>query len=170
MSDSQKSALPDVASEIPGAISSAVSSGGAASGEKLERIRELLFGAQWREHGRRFDALERSLTQVQQQLQQQIQRLSEQLQTHEEQMAQQLQMIAQKQAEQVAAADQQLRTTQATVLAELRDASSQLDQAKVDRAALGTLFAELGTALQATAAAPAASVSDWLSQLEEQLR
>ena len=168
MSENQKSTLTDVASEISGAVSGAVSNSGLASGEKLERIRELLFGAQTREYTRRFDALERSLTQVQQQLQQQIQRLDEQLQTHQEQMAQQLQMMAQKQAEQVAATDQQLRTTQATVLAELRDASSQLDQAKMDRAALGTLFAELGTTLQATA--PASSITDWLTQLEEQLR
>ena len=166
MSEPPKTTLPDVAGEISGAISS----GGAASAEKVERIRELLFGAQMREYARRFAALEHSLTQVQQQLQQQLQRLGEQLQTHQEQMAQQLQMMAQKQAEQVAATDQQLRTTQATVLAELRDASSQLDQAKVDRSALGTLFAELGTTLQATAAAPNSSVTDWLSQLEEQLR
>jgi chromosome segregation ATPase len=162
MSDTQKTALTDVAGEI--------SSSGAASVEKVERIRELLFGAQIREYTRRFDAFDRSLTQVQQQLQQQIQRIGEQLQTHQEQMAQQLQQMAQKQAEQAAATDQQLRTTQATVLAELRDASSQLDQAKVDRAALGTLFAELGTTLQAATAAPTATVTDWLTQLEEQLR
>jgi vacuolar-type H+-ATPase subunit I/STV1 len=166
MSDNPTITLPDLAPDLANVAATA----GAAPTDKVERIRELLFGTQNREYVRRFTSLEHSFTQSQQQLQQQLQRLSEQLRAQEEQTAQQLQILAQKQAEQVAAVEQQLRAIQAAVLAELRDASGQLDRAKVDRAALGTLFAELATTLQASVATATPSVTDWLTQLEEQLQ
>ena len=45
MSENPKTTLPDVASEISSAVVGTISSGGVAAVEKVERIRELLFGA-----------------------------------------------------------------------------------------------------------------------------
>lgn len=169
------------------------------STEKVERIREILFGAQMREFTQKFDLLQREVVRLQQeigrlneqlreqdktlrkQLREDGERLTTQLQEQETRQAQQLTAAEQRQMEQLQNVDQrhtqhaqqlgeQIRRTERAVLNELSQVSSELNHAKADRSVLGNLLIDLGANLKAKTPDPIAKVTDVLDQLSEELR
>lgn len=168
------------------------------SAEKVERIRDIIFGTQMRDYTQRFDALTRDLARVSQEvsqlteqmkeqesrlrreLRQETERLQTQLQEQDQARQQQIQQLDQRLSDQLQALDQK-QTESAQSLAshlanveemlrnELYRLSEELNQAKVDRPALGELLVNLGTSLQTTAPKPLENNGDLLDQLTEEL-
>ena len=102
-------------------------------GQEVDRIRDIIFGAQMREYQHHFQAIQRDLDR----LQQQLDRLAEQLGEQDRNQGKKLQDLRREMRQ----ADDDLRD-------ELRQAVQELTTAKVDRAALGELFVELGAQLK----------------------
>ena len=115
--------------------------------QDVERIRDIIFGTQMRDYQQRFEAFQRDLAQ----LQQQLDRLSEQLAEQDSHQSKKLQSLRQEMRQ----ADDALRD-------ELRETARKLAADKVERADLGHLFHEIGTRLT-----EGRSVGDLLQGLAE---
>ncbi|MEZ4677885.1 MAG: hypothetical protein R2932_27075 [Caldilineaceae bacterium] len=168
------------------------------STEKVERIRDIIFGTQMRDYTQRFDTLSRELARVSQEvtrlgeqmqeqekrlraeLRQESDRLLAQLQDQDKAHQQQLQALDQRLSAQLHDLDQkhtQNAQTLGTNLAsveqllrnELHDIMKQLNRAKVDRPSLGELLVNLGTSLQTNEPKPLQLSADLLDQLSEEL-
>jgi hypothetical protein len=107
---------------------------GAGTAQEVERIRDIIFGPQMRDYEQRFQAVQRDLSR----LQQELDRLTDQLSEQDREQGKRLQSLRGEMRQ----ADDDLR-------AELRQKAQQLMTDKVDRVALGELFIELGTHLKA---------------------
>ena len=168
------------------------------SKEKVDRIRDIIFGAQIREYTQRFDTITRELarmnqevtrlsTQMQEQekrlrseIRQESDRLSAQLQDQATAHQQQLQAFDQRFTEQLQLLDQK-HTASAQSLAgnlahveqllrdELHALSRQLNSAKADRSSLGDLLITLGSTLQNNEPAPLQVADHYLDQLSNEL-
>lgn len=103
------------------------------TGQDVDRIRDIIFGAQIREYEQKFQNVQRDLDR----LQQDLDRLNEQLTDQGGSHNKKLQNLRQEMRQ----ADDDLR-------GELRDTAQRLTTEKVDRLALGDLFVELGTHLK----------------------
>ncbi len=169
------------------------------STEKVERIREILFGVQMREYTQKLDVVQHEVTRLQQetgrlhdqlqeqeknfrcQMREENDRLSAQLQEQGAQQSQLLQEAERRQTQQRQDVDQrhrqhvqqlgeQIQHSEYTVLDQLSQLASRLNYAKVDRSTLGELLIDLGTNLKANAADPLTKVPGLLDQLSEELR
>lgn len=107
---------------------------GAGTAQEVERIRDIIFGPQMRDYEQRFQAAQRDLSR----LQQELDRLNERLSEQDREQGTKLQALRGEMRQ----ADDDLRD-------ELREKAQQLMTDKVDRVALGELFIELGTHLKA---------------------
>ena len=103
------------------------------SAQEVDRIRDIIFGPQMRNYEQQFQAVERDL----ERLQQEIDRLTEQLADQDSSQTKKLQNLRRE----MRRADDGLRD-------ELRQTAQKLTNDKVDRVALGELFIELGTHLK----------------------
>ena len=103
------------------------------TGQDVDRIRDIIFGAQIREYEQKFQNVQRDLDR----LQQDLDRLNEQLVDQGGSHNKKLQNLRQEMRQ----ADDDLR-------GEMRDTAQRLATDKVDRLALGDLFIELGTHLK----------------------
>ncbi|MCB0062806.1 MAG: hypothetical protein KDE19_11845 [Caldilineaceae bacterium] len=168
------------------------------SAEKVERIRDILFGTQMRDYTQRFDAVTRDLARVSQEvaqlseqlkeqenrlrkeLRQESDRLLSQLQEQDAARQQQIQKLDQRLSEQLQTLDQKhtesaqtlahhLANVEQMLRAELHELSTHLNHAKVDRPSLGELLINLGASLQANAPKPLEIKGDLLDQLNEEL-
>jgi len=115
--------------------------------QDVDRIREIIFGAQMRDYQQQFQSLQRDLARHQQELD----HLAEQLAEQGSDQGKKLQSLRQELRE----ADEDLRD-------ELRQTGQKLTAEKVDRVVLGELFIELGTHLKT-----GGSLADWLTGLGE---
>ena len=147
------------------------------SKEKLERIREIMFGAQIREYSQRFENINRDLARLQEEIGQITQQISEQnrllskqitdlegrqtatLREQEDRLASQTQELENRTVKKIGDLDKKLtertddlqrivREVEESVRAEFRENADSLNQAKVDRNQLGDLLVQLGGALQ----------------------
>lgn len=105
----------------------------AESAQEMDRVRDIIFGPQMRDYAQRFQAVERDL----ERLQQEIDRLAEGLADQDSSQTKKLQNLRRE----MRRADDGLRD-------ELRQTAQRLTDDKVDRVALGELFIELGTHLK----------------------
>jgi predicted nucleic acid-binding Zn-ribbon protein len=103
------------------------------SAQEMDRVRDIIFGPQMRDYAQRFQAVERDL----ERLQQEIDRLAEGLADQDSSQTKKLQNLRRE----MRRADDGLRD-------ELRQTAQRLTDDKVDRVALGELFIELGTHLK----------------------
>jgi DNA anti-recombination protein RmuC len=103
-----------------------------ANSQDVERIRDIIFGTQMRDYQQRFEAVQRDLAR----LQQQLDRLTEQLAEQDNNQGKKVQSLRQE----VRQADDDLRS-------ELRETAQKLAVDKVERVDLGRLFLEIGTRL-----------------------
>jgi len=117
------------------------------SAQEVERIRDIIFGAQMRNYDQQFQTVQRDL----ERLQQEIDQLTEQLADQDSAQGKKLQDLHREMRK----ADDDLRT-------ELRQTAQKLTTDKVDRVALGELFIELGTHLKT-----GGSIADMLKGLGE---
>jgi predicted nucleic acid-binding Zn-ribbon protein len=117
------------------------------SGQEMDRVREIIFGAHMRDYQKQFQALQRDIDRLEQELDRLTGRVSEQ-DSDQGKKTQELRR-------EMRQADKELRQ-------ELREAAQELASQKVDRVALGELFIELGTQLKA-----GGSLADLLQVLEE---
>jgi phage host-nuclease inhibitor protein Gam len=182
------------------AVASTAASGiGIESADKVERIRELIFGAQMREYGQKFEAANREIARLSReverlsgqlrdqetahkrqlreeterlaaQLHEQAQRQTQHLQELGTKQSQELTTVDQKQTQQIRHLDQLLHTTERDLSTQLRTLTEQLNQSKVDRTLLGELLIHVGTSLRTNDAAPLSDELDLLDQLELELR
>jgi chromosome segregation ATPase len=118
--------------------------------QKVDRVRDIIFGHQMRDYEQRFQLLQRDI----QRLQQELDRLNEQLTDHNSEQVKKFQAFRQEMRQ----ADDSLRE-------EIRHVASRLTDEKVDRLALGELFVELGSHLKA-----GGSIVDFLKNLEPDLK
>jgi DNA anti-recombination protein RmuC len=103
-----------------------------ANSQDVERIREIIFGTQMRDYQQRFEAVQRDLAR----LQQQLDHLTEQLAEQDSNQGKKVQSLRQEMRQ----ADDALRS-------ELRETAQKLTVDKVERVDLGRLFLEIGTHL-----------------------
>jgi predicted nucleic acid-binding Zn-ribbon protein len=103
-----------------------------ASSQDVERIRDIIFGTQMRDYQQQFEALQRDVVRLEQELHQ----LSEQLAEQDSNQGKKVQTLRRD----LRQADDDLRT-------ELRQTAQKLVTDKVERVDLGRLFLELGTHL-----------------------
>ncbi|RLC60205.1 MAG: hypothetical protein DRI80_11260 [Chloroflexota bacterium] len=121
--------------------------------EEIERIRDIIFGAQMRDYERRFQITQRDLDR----LQQEIDRLAERLVAQEREQSKKLQDLR-----------QEMRKAHDGLRDELRQTAQKLTDDKVDRQALGEMLIQIGTYLE-TGAPPTGllPLSDILKDLGE---
>ncbi len=119
--------------------------------QDVERIREILFGAQMREYNQRFATLQRDLDR----LQKELERTRQQLAEKDEALGKQVEAVRSEARQ----GDEELRS-------ELREASDKLWDAKVDRTSLGDFFVELGTMLKSGSGAGVADLLQGLIESE----
>lgn len=168
------------------------------SKEKVERIRDIIFGAQIREYTQRFDTLTGELTRVGQevtrlsiQIQEQEKRLRHEIRQESDRLLSQLQdqdsahqqlvrALEQRLSEQLQTLDQKHTANAQTLAAnlahveqllrdELLTLSQQLNSAKVDRPSLGELLIALGSSLKDNEPAPLQVASHYIEQLSDEL-
>jgi hypothetical protein len=99
---------------------------------EVERIRDIIFGSQMRDYQQRFETVRRDL----ERLQEQIDLVNERLVGHDAEHGKKVQALR-----------RETRQAADSLRDELRQTASQLANDKVDRAALGELFVQLGTHL-----------------------
>ncbi len=104
-----------------------------ASSQEVDRIRDIIFGAQMRDYGQQFDTVRRDL----ERLQAGIDHLSEQLAEQDRGQADRLQVLR-----------RELRKADDDLRAELRATAQKLAGDKVDRMDLGQVFIEIGNYLK----------------------
>lgn len=166
--------------------------------DKVERIRDLLFGTNMRDYTQRFDAISRDLSRLTQEtvritetiqeqenkftklLRQEIDRLAAQLQEQDKRSQQQLQQVDQRLTDQIKELDQKhtqnakelaanLTRTERLLREELHELSQQLNNMKVDRPTLGDLLIGIGQNLKANDPTPLDLTPDLLEQLSQEL-
>jgi predicted nucleic acid-binding Zn-ribbon protein len=115
--------------------------------QEVERIRDIIFGAQMKDYEGRFQTLQRDLDRLQGDIDRLSERLAEQESTHNKQLGDLRQEMRQ--------SDDDLRD-------EFRETAQRLMQDKVDRTVLGDLFIELGRQVKADG-----SLTDLVAELEE---
>ena len=115
--------------------------------QEVDRIRDIIFGAQMRDYEQRFQVVQRDLNR----LQQELDRLADQMSEQDQAQSKKLQSLRGEMRQ----ADDDLRD-------ELRQAADQLMTEKMERAALGDLFVEMGQRLKT-----GSSLSDLLGELTE---
>lgn len=118
--------------------------------EKMDRVRDIIFGPQMRDYEQKFNVIQRDLDRLQQALDQLTERLTEQ----DTNQLKKLQALHREMRQ----SDEDLRT-------ELRQTADKLTIDKVDRLALGELFIELGSHLKMGGSL--AGLADWLKNLDE---
>ena len=118
--------------------------------EKVERVRDIIFGPQMRDYDQKFKLIQRDLDRIQQTIDQLGERLSEQ-------DASQLKKLQ--------AVHREMRQSDEDLRMELRQTTEKLTFEKVDRMALGELFVELGSHLKMGGSL--ADLADWLKNLDE---
>ena len=175
-----------------------VTGNGPESADKVERIREIAFGAQMRDYTQKFDLVNKELSRLnreierlnqqlrdqeslhKRQLREESERLAAQLHEQDRRLTQQLQdldkretnefeEITQKFTQRIQELDQVMHSSDRNLLDKLRDLSDQLNHVKVDRASLGDWLVELGSNLKAKAPAPLTAEVDELDQVFSQL-
>ena len=124
-------------------------SGQAEALQKVDRVRDIIFGHQMRDYEQRFQLVQRDLDR----LQQELDRLNEQLTDHNADQVKQFQGFRRDMRQ----ADDDLR-------AEMRHIAQRLTEEKVDRLALGELFVEVGSHLKA-----GGSIIDFLKNLDPKI-
>jgi len=146
------------------------------SKEKVDRVRDILFGSYMRDYGQKFDRLTRELVRLnqeidrlQEQLRDQDKRQSQQLQSAEQRLAQALYDLDARHTEQAQQLGSQVRSSERAVFDEVSRLSNQLNHNKADRTLLATLLIELGTTLKTTDPTPLPPNVDLLDQLSEEL-
>ncbi|MEZ4735723.1 MAG: hypothetical protein R3E79_52200 [Caldilineaceae bacterium] len=168
------------------------------SGDKVERIRDLLFGTHMRDYTQRFDAISRDLLRLTQEatrinetiqeqenkftrlVRQEVDRLAGQLQDQDKRAQQQLQQLDQRLTQQIKELDQKhtqhakelsrtLARTERNLREELHDLSQRLNTMKVDRPTLGDLLIGIGQNLKSNDPTPLALTPDLLDQLSQEL-
>lgn len=118
--------------------------------EKMDRVRDIIFGPQMRDYEQKFKVVQRDLDRLQQSIDQLTERLTEQ----DTNQLKKLQALHREMRQ----SDEDLRT-------ELRQTADKLNVDKVDRLALGELFVELGSHLKMGGSL--AGLADWLKNLDE---
>ena len=118
-----------------------------ASSQDVERIRDIIFGTQMRDYQQLFEALQRDVARLQQEIDQLNERLAEQ----DSNQGKKIQALRRDTRQ----ADDELRS-------ELRETAQKLATDKVERADLGRLFLEIGTHLT-----EGRSIDDLLQSLVE---
>lgn len=139
---------------------------GSVETEKVQRIRDLIFGQQMRDYSRRFDTVGAELAHLQQEinrltndLQEQMRRHAQQIQQAEDRLGGQLRALDERLTQQVQEGERRReRQTQElrqlvhelgdAVRHELHSAAAGLDERKADRFALGEFFVRLGASLK----------------------
>ena len=101
--------------------------------QEVDRIRDIIFGPQIRDYEQRFQALQRDV----ERLQKEIERLTEQFTEQESEQNKRVQTVR-----------RDLRQENDDLRVEVRQTAQALSFEKVDRAALGELFVNLGTHLK----------------------
>lgn len=167
-------------------------------GEKIERIREIVFGGQIRDYNQRFDSVGRDVARLQQEVnrlhelvREQEQTLTRLLREQSESLTSQLTDLAARQSQ----ALQELEKRQKSAVEDVRSSSTRgdeelhrllrqletalreehhhavdaLTQNKTDRFSLGNLLVEMGTSLKADLPTPSSTMNDLLKQLESEL-
>lgn len=119
--------------------------------QELDRVRDIIFGPQMRDYQQRFQLLDRDLKRLEQEIDRLRDKLTQQLAELDSAQNQKLQTLS-----------QELRQADADLRAEERRSTEDLTTSKVDRAALGELFVEIGTRLKG-----GASVAELLGQVIE---
>ncbi|MBX3013494.1 MAG: hypothetical protein KF832_18380 [Caldilineaceae bacterium] len=166
--------------------------------DKVERIRDLLFGSQLRDYTQRFDAINRDLSRLTQEttrlnellqeqenkftklLRQEVDRLTAQLQDQDKRTQLQIQQLDHRLTEQIQTLDQKqtqaakdlatdLARTERLLRDELHELSQDLNHMKVDRPTLGDLLIEIGQTLKTNDPAPLPLEPDLLDQLSQEL-
>jgi phage-related minor tail protein len=170
----------------------------AESGDKVERIRELIFGAYIRDYAQKFDLANREMTRLNReierlnqalrdhesaykrqlreevervtgQLQAQDQRQMSQLQELDQRQTQEIEALAQKQSARMQEMDRVMVSGDRDLLDKLRELTDQLNDLKVDRSTLGDLLVDLGNSLKQDTPAPITAEIDILDQLSAEL-
>ncbi len=123
------------------------------SPEKMDRVRDIIFGPQMRDYEQRFKQVQRDLDRLQAELGHLTERLTEQ-------DASQLKKLQ--------ALHRDMRQSDEDIRTELRQTADKLTFDKVDRLALGELFIELGSHLKMGGSL--AGLADWLKNLDEKAK
>lgn len=153
--------------------------------DKVERIRELIFGQQTRDYAQKFETLQSDLAR----LQEEINRLSDALQAHERTTTQALRDQEQRLQQQQNELDQRLtqliqdvdrqhrqesqelwqavRALEDNTRSELRQTAQELDELKMDRFTLGEFFMQLGRNLKESK--PDQEAAGLLEELSDEL-
>lgn len=168
------------------------------SSDKVERIREIVFGAHMRDYAQKFDLLNRELSRLNReverlnqqlrdqesgfkrqlrdegerfnnQLQEQDRRQTQQLESLDKRQTQEIETLAEKQTQRMQELDQIMHTGDRDLLEKLRELSAQLNDLKVDRVTLGDLLVDLGSNLKKHSPPPIGAELDVLDQLTAEL-
>jgi uncharacterized protein involved in exopolysaccharide biosynthesis len=102
--------------------------------QEMERIREIVFGAQMRSYDQNFATLRQDLNRLQNALAQ----AQEQMSNQEQEQSRRLQALR-----------RELNESDEIIRAELRQLTNQLSSDKVDRSTLGELLVDLGNQIKA---------------------
>ncbi len=166
--------------------------------DKVERIRDLLFGPQMRDYTQRIAALNRDLATLSQatarlseiiqeqeskfahllrqeteriatQLQEQGKRAQEHLQQVDERLTEEWKALEQSHSQHINAVAHSIDYTEQTLRAELHELAQGLNHQKVDRSTLSDLLINLGQSLKSTAPTPLPMAVDLLDQLSQEL-
>lgn len=186
----KKAATANPIAEMAGSI--------AESGDKVERIRELIFGAYIRDYAQKFDLANRELARLnreierlnqalrdhesayKRQLREEVERLTNQLQEQDQRQLRQLQELDQRQTQETEALaqkhsarmqemDRAMVAGDRDLLDKLRELTDQLNDLKVDRSTLGDLLVDLGNSLKQDTPSPITAELDILDQLSAEL-
>lgn len=122
----------------------------AATTEKMDRVRDIIFGPQMRDYEQQLKVYRRDLERLQQEIDQLQERLTEQ---------------DTGQLKKLQALHRDMRQSDDDLRAEMRQTAEKLTFDKVDRVALGELFIELGSHLKMGGSL--AGLADWLKKLDE---
>lgn len=101
--------------------------------QEMERVREIVFGAQMRAYDSNFATLRQDISRLQQTLVQ----MQEQISSREQEQSRRLQALR-----------REMNDGDDAIRAELRQSTAQLTAEKVDRSTLGDLFIELGNQIK----------------------
>jgi hypothetical protein len=148
MTDKETKAAPEVETRAATKVETKVATQ-AETLQKVDRVRDIIFGHQMRDYEQRFQLVQRDLDR----LQQELDRLNEHLTDHNADQVKQFQGFRRDMRQ----ADDDLR-------AEMRHIAQRLTDEKVDRIALGELFVEVGSHLKA-----GGSIIDFLKNLDPKI-
>ena len=181
-----------------GGLAAELSSSVAGSADKVELIREIIFGAHMRDYTQRFDTITREVTRLNQEvarlseqlseqevrlrkeLRQEADRLATQIQDQDKKQQQQLQQLDKRLTNQLQDLDRKhtegaqklahnLHQLEQSLRTELHELSQRLNTMKVDRPTLGDLFIGIGSSLKSNSPEPLQLNVDLLDQLNDGL-